>query len=377
VGQPILARSQPYIPQLDGYRAIAALAVLLSHYGWLHLGWAGVQFFFVLSGFLITNLLVQAKSLPPRRYLLNFFGRRSLRIFPLYFGAVAALTVAVATFSAVGMSKDLPWLWTFTYNMVCLREPLQGNFAYFHFWTLCVEEQFYLLWSLLLLLFPLRGIRILLVTLVVAAPAYRFFGPTWWIDMGYPAENTQAYAGNLLFGQMDAFAIGGILAVFDLRKVFHRAKTLVLGSGSLLSAACIMHGLALHRSKATIPWSSLGLIQGGTDNLQHVWSFTLLNVLAGAILLGLMVGANENNPFSRLFRSKPLVLLGKISFGIYVFHLPLILVLQTLIGKSPSTALEILCFPIYLTAVIGLAWLSYRLWESPFLRLKDRFFAYN
>src|SRR6186713_2808206 len=106
-----------YSKPLDGIRGLAILGVVLLHYSWVSAGWIGVQLFFVLSGYLITSILVGDRDLPASTYFKRFYWRRSLRIFPLYFAYLTVLTVAHVTIGiSPGLERQLPYLFTYTHN---------------------------------------------------------------------------------------------------------------------------------------------------------------------------------------------------------------------------------------------------------------------
>ncbi|MFN7134293.1 MAG: acyltransferase family protein, partial [Myxococcales bacterium] len=175
-----------HLPELDGLRGLAVLAVLAYHLvGQLpattlagkiaalpvNAGWMGVDLFFVLSGFLITRILLFARD-ESKAPLLNFWRNRALRIFPLYFavlGLAGALGVPVS------------WhYWTYTANWWQASQPAELTSALSHLWSLCVEEQFYLVWPLVVLYAPRPTIRGVALALALLAPAARI--ALWALD---------------------------------------------------------------------------------------------------------------------------------------------------------------------------------------------------
>jgi peptidoglycan/LPS O-acetylase OafA/YrhL len=162
-----------HIPALDGLRAVAIAMVVAFHYGLLDCGWLGVQLFFVLSGFLITRILQAAREQPLGHYLGRFWRRRALRIFPLYFGYLLLLSaVFVATGAPVAFADSALYLFTYTFNLT--RPWLQqGSPAFTHFWSLCVEEQFYLLWPLAVFFLAPRRLPQLAIAMIAVAPVAR------------------------------------------------------------------------------------------------------------------------------------------------------------------------------------------------------------
>jgi len=161
-------------PHLDGVRTLAVLLVALFHQEICPFGWVGVQIFFVLSGFLITRILVQAREAPFGVYLRNFYGRRSLRIFPLYFSVVGLLAIGVAAgVSMNGVREGLIYAATYTYNLFHATNQFKHSKIIAHFWSLCVEEQFYLVWPFLLYFTRPSATRRVLAGIVLAGPLVR------------------------------------------------------------------------------------------------------------------------------------------------------------------------------------------------------------
>src|SRR3954466_4450020 len=168
-----------HLPTLDGLRGIAILAVMIHHaaefgqgnspatavHQFLHLGRHGVDLFFVLSGFLITGILLDSKGSP--RYFSTFYARRTLRIFPLYYGVLLVVLVVLPLIvpqppAAREVIADQGWLWLYASNILMAwrnRVLFNGEHVYLsHFWSLAVEEQFYLVWPLVVLLVGGRGL---------------------------------------------------------------------------------------------------------------------------------------------------------------------------------------------------------------------------
>src|SRR3954471_12053673 len=215
-----------HLPALDGLRGIAILAVLIYHYAFelqhghglggaiyelLHQGRHGVDLFFVLSGFLITGILLDSRDSP--RYFSTFYARRTLRIFPLYYGVLFVVLVLLPLLAAPapGAQKvmhDQPWLWCYGANVLM---TLTGNRALFnaehfnlgHFWSLAVEEQFYLVWPLLVLLLSRRALIGICVACLPISLALRLY---------FIARGNSAGADFFTASRMDALAVGALVA---------------------------------------------------------------------------------------------------------------------------------------------------------------------
>jgi peptidoglycan/LPS O-acetylase OafA/YrhL len=202
-----------YFKALDGVRGIAILLVILFHYGLLGCGWIGVQLFFVLSGYLITSILLKERKTSLSNYLKRFYWRRSLRIFPLYYlyllvilGAYLSLKIPPA------FADQWPYLFTYTYNVRHILPNYDGSPLLIHLWSLSVEEQFYLIWPALVFVFAARRFKPLLLGIVVVVPLLRLLTSLYLTHLG----STPVYLGTVLYTitpfQIDAFATGALVS---------------------------------------------------------------------------------------------------------------------------------------------------------------------
>ena len=372
-----------HIGPLDGIRGLAILLVLTVHLHWLGFGWIGVQLFFVLSGFLITRILLRtATQLRFRSYLADFYVRRVLRIFPLYFGYIAI--TAIAAYVLTGhTTAELPYVLTFTRNLFKLVSDAQmpagqdAALLYGHFWSLCVEEHFYLFWPLLIFLLR-RHVAKLVVALILLGPVIRAATAILWPSMPHGAyELSGADVVYLLStSHIDAFATGAALCLLPaIPKRWHGAA--IAAFVVALLAAVVLGWLANHGGLAPIapgrPARHLGFPEPMPNAAQYVWGYSLLNLLgAGLLWLGISVEG-----FRRVFTQPWLTYTGRISYGMYVLHFPLLMLpihltpwLRASIGSDWLAALT--CQIAYVALVYLLASISFRWYESPFLRLKSR-----
>jgi peptidoglycan/LPS O-acetylase OafA/YrhL len=341
---------------LDGLRVLAVLCVVLYHQGLVPFGWAGVQVFFVLSGYLITRLLWEARKQPLRSYLFGFYGRRVLRIFPLYYG-VLILFVGLLFFTRKGevFRLSLPYLATYTYNLWASTSGYRESRYFSHFWSLCVEEQFYLLWPFVIYRFAHKtALRSLLLGIVAMGPLLRLaevllLRTAPWAN---PLTDLSVYV--LTPTYFDGFALGALLALFPLGG--HRPALFA----SLIVFAGVLW-LALH---------SAGGLRGGSPGMGPgyvlIWGYSLVNLVAALFIDCLVFGKLAPG----FFDSPPMRYLGRISYGLYVFHLPVQTVLE---HARPSLGLAArLGLQVIITVAVSA--LSYRFWEQPFLARKERWF---
>ena len=346
--------------RLDGLRCVAILLVLFEHFGWrgesVLLGYYGVDLFFVISGFLITGILLKEPEGNMGTALKRFFGRRALRIFPPYY----LLLVVLLIFNMEPARELWVSLFTYTFNYAgTIYKGVHGENALFYLWSLSVEEQFYIVWPFLILGLR-RRMRILAGGILIV------------IILGYaqilwnivPSMGQFNYTG--LFNRMGSLGLGAFGAVYLARRnppraVFH-SRWIELGCLALLVFA--------------VGWAS-----------------PYRSVLMGMGSLFFVIKA-ANFRFQVLFLDRLLthpaaVYVGMISYGIYLFHVPLgNAVTQYLfdpVWKAiPFAELGVLeklrwhswlvKVPLYGGLSIAIAFASHRWFESPILRLKDRWF---
>jgi peptidoglycan/LPS O-acetylase OafA/YrhL len=350
-----------YRPALDGLRALAILAVVIAHNfpPYLPAGILGVDLFFVLSGFLITTILYQEWRNTGAINLRQFYARRALRLFP----ALAVLVLVCCVGSMLCCSKPVVQeirkaacgaLFYYS-NWRSVRGFLQGNLlltwnVLLHTWSLSVEEQFYLLWPLLLcgllwLKVGRRRLAALLVGGIVGVTALRvYLYPTWRLLLYFRSD---ARADGLLVGCLAALLYcWGILPQRRVARVCLQAAA--VAALVVLCWQCRLH-LDLRR-----PF----LYYGG---------FTLVAVETAVVLLAVLAGPPQ--VLSWLLEFPVLVWIGRVSYGMYLWHFPIMTVGNTVLGsRLPWQWVS----TVNVTATFLAAALSFYGIERPFLRLKDR-----
>jgi peptidoglycan/LPS O-acetylase OafA/YrhL len=305
------------VPALDGVRGIAILSVLLVHLRWqlkdtvvdrivtafADCGWMGVDLFFVLSGFLITGILIDWKSSP--HHFRSFYGRRALRILPLYYAFVAffVLVLPIGHARTPQMNTLLAhqgWLWAHATNIWAALDGL-GAIPYNIgiAWSLAVEEQFYLVWPFLVQRTTSSALLRVCAGCIIAAFVLRLAIAGHWPSAAY----------TLMPARMDAFAMGAILAVLYRRPGgLQLLKPLALPIGGLAFAA-IMVMYSLRGNK----W--------GTDLGVETIGIAFADWLAASVLV---IALTRDTTF---FASPFLRFFGRYSYAIYLFHLPVATVL--------------------------------------------------
>ncbi|HEX6901604.1 MAG TPA: acyltransferase [Thermoanaerobaculia bacterium] len=343
------------LPVLDGLRGVAILLVLVLHftmYGgppssigiaavrpFALAGWIGVDLFFVLSGFLITGILYDAKG--GERYFRNFYLRRLLRIAPLYYGALAVFLLLLPA-----LRSEAFWYWTYLLNFRIAARGWPDPGALGHFWSLAVEEQFYLLWPLAV--FRLRRRPLMAVCAGAAAVSVATRLVLHWMGNG-PA------AFVLTPARLDALAAGAFLALAvrgpdGLATAVRWAKPAV--------AACAVGLAALFVWKRGLP---------AEDPAVAVAGYLLLAVFFAGIL-ALVIACRG----ARWLAAPALVFFGRYSYGLYVLHHPLLFLKpRWLVYEGTLEWLLFVAGGIGVSVLLAL--LSWRFLEKPFLDLKDRF----
>ena len=334
-------RATTHFGSLDGLRCLSILLVVWHHAGGGILkGYLGVDLFFVISGYLITTLLLRERHRYGTVSFRKFYARRTLRIFPLYYGVLAlyvAMTFLVPAHTEVDASarheffRNLPYYATYTSNWFVVMD--QPRVIFYFAWSLAAEEQFYLAWPFLLRLLPRNGP-------VVVATVFLCVGS--WLS-------TRTAAGPFiltLLGSVPPFICGGCLLAFALdRPASFRLAYRFLGARG--SAAMALAATVVYLASPVPFYLGVPVM---------VW-------LVGACCI------RQKTELSSLLENRALVEIGRVSYGMYLLHMIAINITRRILHIDLTVPLWIVSAAI----AIGLATLSYRYFEAPFLRLKARF----
>lgn len=363
---------------LDGLRALAICLVLFHHYsqkmGNSGMGdrlffslsnsaWIGVDLFFVLSGFLITGILYDAKGSPS--YFRTFYIRRSLRIFPIYYVLLLVIFVILPFFHhSIVDSYTLDhqkWFWLYGSNYLTAFKGWP-DIAVAHLWSLAIEEHFYLLWPVVVFLGNKRQLLIGGTALLVGAILLRFYSAT------HDSSADSIYV--MTHYRIDTLVTGGLLALAWRTPAIRSKLERHAGKATVILLVAGFAGLNNHLGLDWLSWSPV----------QQAAGFTLIALFFAAFQV-VCLQIPSGSIFYRILTCAPALWLGRLSYGMYLFHRP-IEVLAMEMGLHPSNHIkhDIPNWTYVLVYILGntlvtalLAWLTWNLFEKHILRLKDRF----
>jgi peptidoglycan/LPS O-acetylase OafA/YrhL len=364
-----------YIPALDGIRGIAILAVILHHCRFLlnpafrfqylvvkllDVGWCGVVLFFVLSGFLITGILLDSRTSP--NYFSTFYLRRFLRIFPLYYGYLALVFVGLPVlYRLIGgiypLAHTNAW-WYISYVQNFRPNTIIGDPFLGHLWSLAVEEQFYLVWPLLVLIVRPGGLSWICSALIPLSLVIRlhYAGRTGDLD---------AFVNTFTPASLDALASGALVAL-AVRSPVWRRRAAQFARPFIVACSvwfCILS------------WRAGGLFEYQTPI--QTWGITALTLLFAGVIF--VAATSSGGPMNAFLQLRPLRFTGKISYGLYVWHPLVMAALAPVFAAVPTTValvdlgLNTEKILLVLFSSLAVATVSWFYFEKPILGLKSRF----
>ena len=370
-----------YWAELDGVRSLAFLLVFMSHVGavpaltppLLHpirtiynvivsWGWIGVDLFLVLSGFLITSLLLKERQLTGNISFKFFFIRRMLRLWPLYYLVFFLGFFIFPLFQWMGIGYGTPARSEMLATYFTAFLLFFGNLQFAHgitvispmvasLWTVCLEEQFYVVWGSLLTLFKnKRPLVALIGGLLIAAVGARYYVQAHSTSHHPYYYNTLTHADPLLIGALAA------IAWRTYEQTIRRFSLLLGGTGVIIIASIMITMPPIFQNHPSIVWAMSGIAIG--------W---------GAFLLGVI----SNPSFKRLFQYQPLTSMGKVTYGMYLFHFPILVTWVAFTHKHLTFLSDLqtfgITFSLTLLATLLLARWSWRVYERPFNALRAHF----
>ncbi len=352
-----------HIGQLDGVRGLAILLVLIFHFFYPHvsvagIGWIGVDLFFVLSGFLITGILFDTKT--DSAYFKNFYFKRAVRIFPLYYATLLFFfflapliidTDVIAGFQYLKANEI--YFWAYLSNILAVTDSDWPSLnALSHFWSLAIEEQFYMAWPLFIYLIPNKHLIKAIIGVIFLAIGFRIYSfvfiGDWLINYIF------------ILARVDSLGIGALIAVMIRTKkslIELYCHPFLLVSGFII---CLMIVLG-------------GSLSFGSPGNQTI-GFTVNAVFFGCVLLSSL---QDKSIVSGFFKSSLLRFLGKYSYGLYVYHKLVIYLLSPYLMNAlwnqmelPDSLILVLNTTVLIFVTIIVAYISFHCMESRFLELK-------
>jgi peptidoglycan/LPS O-acetylase OafA/YrhL len=332
----------------------------------------------VLSGFLITDILLKMKEKLPRgEFFAKFYGRRFLRIFPLYYFYLVLLAALIFLLPAIGLkglkpelgSRFLNQIWVaafYMYDFFHASAFFERSRFFTHLWSLSVEEQFYLLWPLLIFLTPREKFKQLCFTAIGLGFIFRLIITLVYRTQAFPflLSDPQQAVNVLPFSHLDAFAFGAYISRFEIP----RPRLQLIALTVLVPAIGLLTDFI---KKGTLTFA-LGYDLPMTGFYKEVWGYTLLNYLFAVLIYCVA----RTNFLTGVLESAPLRYLGKISYGLYVYHYGIIAILVALFRKYDldyslrSPQMFVASFGVTLL----IATISFYLLEKPIINLKDKLF---
>jgi peptidoglycan/LPS O-acetylase OafA/YrhL len=346
-----------YQPQFDGLRALAVLTVLVDHFAgdvpnfplpdWIHLGATGVRLFLVLSGYFITASLRRARdrmdaaALSARKTIVAFYWRRLLRIGPAYF-----VFAAVALLLNLGaIRQNWPWVFSGTVNWLIATKN-QWPLTISHLWSICVQEQFYLFWPLLILFLPRKWMLPAIISVALAGIAFRIGCVTFSVPV--------IARWVLPFGSLDSLAAGAALGWCGRRLRVSRG-------GWYVAIVCLS-------------MLTLAAVLRNSDPTQFKSVFVEPLEAGAFVMLVARTASGFEGQIARFLTTPGLLFAGRISYGLYIYH---ILVAMVLNRWLPSQLRFLITTPSVRLVLFGMgtlfvAALSWRFLEQPINRLRGQ-----
>ena len=361
----------PRIREIDGLRAIAILFVVAWHYigasadaGSSSLLWrvtifgrSGVDLFFVLSGYLITSILLRNRD--ASNYFATFYARRAFRILPIYYVVVAIYVIGKSfNLSRTLFEGPVP-TWTYVVglqNVWMTFEKTYGAFWLGGTWSLAIEEQFYFLFPMLVFLLSQQRLKFILIALMIVCPLLRI----WAYWYGEPFAGYGYYF--LTPFRADNLAIGALVACYEVAGT--SAHVALIARRTLIVSACVFPVYA-------------ALIGRHTDMHMALWGHTYLALFYGSLLFITLQNAGANR--LALLRSKPAEFFARISYALYLVHTSVLMSLSVLLGVSRDVSTwpgRWLAFAAFIIS-IALCWLSFKFLEQRLIRFAHRRFVYR
>jgi peptidoglycan/LPS O-acetylase OafA/YrhL len=371
-----------HVKTLDGVRGLAILLVMIYHFTvpyhhvlpdsdsmmvfilFSKMGWIGVDMFFVLSGYLISSILIDTQS--QKHYFKNFYTRRFLRIFPLYYLFLFLLIILLPSISdefdqkTQIIQENQWWFWMYLVNWKIMMLGDFNEFQSGYMWSLAVEEQFYIVWPIIVFFAKDKLFKVCLTLLV-----FTLLSKFLFYYLGFSA--TSIYVNTLT--HLDGLVVGSIIAAIVRRPAY------LIKLKNLLTPLFIFSTIVI----------LILIIRNGTLLFYNA-EVVLFGILPSSIIFGVLIvyliGNKKNGFLHRFFSLRPLRSFGKLCYGLYLFHQPIGLLVNQKLFYEKGFFLDSLLLSALISIMISVslsyfvAMFSFILFEKPILKLK-RFFEYK
>lgn len=360
-----------YITGINGLRAIAAIAVLLSHvsgnWGVFKLGWIGVDMFFVISGFLITKILLENRG--AKNYFKAFYSRRAIRILPIYFIVVFPLVVFHLWRDIVPVYVPLSYLIYFQNSFIMNYGWLQGLG---HTWTLAIEEQFYIFFPVVLFFVKREYLLFFFVSAIALIVGLRFYF--------YFEHYSTYYVAIFTISRMDGFLIGGIIALLSVipSRLSIKNWNMIFNAVFIFSILSLSLLIFYFGNRANGIWNKFFLgfdnfkvVSNYSSSLGHI-KYSILSLLFAAILGKVVYKTSALSEKLVGWLERPfLKKLGEMSYGIYLYHYVYVSLFRFMFQLNEAdVVLRIIMILFIIVATYFTALVSYKYIEIPILRLR-------
>ncbi len=356
-----MSRQIKYWDQLDSLRTIAIIMTLLLHFVLDLWGYEipymtlGVDLFFCLSGFLITSILLKTKEYSvntghPLTIIKNFIIKRALRLFPIYYLYLTFFLILFWIGMDIGGAGDMKYFYTYTTNILIYYDGWRSK-LFNHLWSLSVEEQFYLIWPWIVIFTNPKQLKYILFTIIL-------------IGLFLHGYNDQEFFRMLLPANFHTLGTGALLGyIMTFHKEHHYFEVLARNSRKIiyfLLPAFVIYLVVFYQSN---------VLTGVISSVREV----LLCFTAFFLILSTVEGW-EGSIFNSFFSNKQMQYIGRISYGIYLYHKPIpVLGKMVLLKLGLASISPFLLFGLYTVITIVVASISYKYIEMPFLNLKKKF----
>jgi peptidoglycan/LPS O-acetylase OafA/YrhL len=395
-----MSSSIKYIKPFDGMRGIGVLMIILYHFPGKYItishGWEFMQLFFVMSGYLITMVLLEDKSKYSfKDYSLFFYLKRILRLFPLYFAYlffwiivfVFSKGIVLLQLASKEVVQHAPYLFTYTYNYMTFVNYFMGwdykaGIITTHLWTLSVEEQFYLVFPFFVYFLENETLKKVVLAAIIIAPVFRIFFYFFLKDIN--PNDISWVSQNLIripFSQMDSIAIGAALALFKLdwikkpvRIFWITTLAVVMVYAGNIAYVYFVEGTDYY----TITFGKKLAENWITHNYLFSYLISLVNIWCALALYCVIKG----NTVKWLLENAVLVFIGRLSYGIYILHLPIMFTFGILINSIPfirnhanNIFVEAAVLGLFLLVLLVITYISFHYFEKKFINMRHRIFV--